>query len=99
MRTADPKSFYVYYPCIMPQDEIEEAVHFLDKGGNLKQSVAVTRPPAYEDFAVRDSYDPKNAASLDSFGPTVTMPLGNIVIGRSGDKVKPFKNPRYCVLC
>lgn len=88
MRTADPKSFYVYYPCIMPQDEIEEAVHLLEKGGKLKQSIAVTRPPAYEDFAARESYDSKNPAPLESFGETVTMPLGNIVIGRSGDKVR-----------
>lgn len=87
MRTADPKSFYVYYPCIMPQDEIEEAVHFLETGGETVQSIPVTRPPAYEDFGERDSYDSKEAPSLESFGPTVKMPLGNIVIGRSGDKV------------
>ena len=86
MRTADPKSFYVYYPCIMPQDEIEEAVHFLDKGGETKKSISVTRPPAYEDFGGRDSYDTVNPVPLESFGPTVTMPLGNIVIGRSGDQ-------------
>lgn len=86
MRTADPKSFYVYYPCIMPQDEIEEAVHILDKGGEVKESFPVTRPPKYEEFGERDSYDTANAVPLESFGPTVTMPLGNIVIGRSGDK-------------
>lgn len=71
----------------MPQDEIEEAVHFLQKGGKQGQSFPVTRPPAYEDFGGRESYDAKDAPPLDSFGPTVTMPLGNIVIGRSGDKV------------
>lgn len=87
MRTADPKSFYVYYPCIMPQDEIEEAVHFLQKGGIPGQSMTVTRPPAYEEFGERESYDPKDAPSMESFGPTVRMPLGNIAIGRSGDKV------------
>lgn len=86
MRTADPKSFYVYYPCIMPQDEIEEAVHLLEKGGKVKQSIAVTRPPKYEELQPRESYDPVNPIPLESFGPTVRMPLGNIVIGRSGDK-------------
>ncbi|KAK5462942.1 hypothetical protein LTS15_002654 [Exophiala xenobiotica] len=86
MRTADPKSFYVYYPCIMPQDEIEEAVHLLDKEGRTKQSISVTRPPKYEGLEDRKSYDPANPTPLDSFGPTVRMPLGNIVIGRSGDK-------------
>ncbi|KAK4551373.1 hypothetical protein LTR86_011214 [Recurvomyces mirabilis] len=87
MRTADPKTFYVYYPCIMPQDEIQEAVHILSKGGKVQQSLSVTRPPAYEEFLEkRDSYDTHNPTPLDSFGPTVKMPLGNIVIGRSGDK-------------
>lgn len=71
----------------MPQDEVEEAVHLLEKGGNTKQSIPVTRPPAYEYFdEKRDSYDPVNPTPLESFGPTVPMPLGNIVIGRSGDK-------------
>jgi len=71
----------------MPQDEIEEAVHFLDKGGKLKESIPVTRPPAYEDWnGDRESYDTKIPVSLESFGPTISMPLGNIVIGRSGDK-------------
>ena len=86
MRTADPKSFYVYYPCIMPQDEIEEAIHILDKAGNTAKSIPVTRPPAYEALTDRESYDTANPIALDSFGPTVRMPLGNIVIGRSGDK-------------
>ena len=92
MRTADPKSFYVYYPCIMPQDEIEEAVHFVEKGGKTSKSIPVTRPPAYENFGDRESYDTKDPKPLDSFGETVTMPLGNIVIGRSGDKVRGFRS-------
>jgi len=86
MRTADPKSFYVYYPCIMPQDELEEVVHFLEKGGATQRSFESGHPPAYEDFGDRESYDPVDPVPLESFGPTVTMPLGNIVIGRSGDK-------------
>lgn len=70
----------------MPQDEIEEAVHLLNKGGEVKQSFPVTRPPAYEEFGERESYDTANPVPLESFGPTKRMPLGNIVIGRSGDK-------------
>lgn len=87
MRTADPKSFYVYYPCIMPQDEIEEAVHLLEKGGKVKKTIPVTRPPAYEEWSgKRDSYDPVNPTPLESFGPTKRIPLGDLIIGRSGDK-------------
>lgn len=70
----------------MPQDEIEEAVHILEKGGAVKKSFPVTRPPKYEALEARESYDTANPVSLESFGETVRMPLGNIVIGRSGDK-------------
>ncbi|KAI1629844.1 hypothetical protein EDD37DRAFT_70382 [Exophiala viscosa] len=86
LRTADPKSFYVYYPCIVSQDAIEEAVHILGRGGKVKQSIQCTRPPAYEAIEERESYDTRDPVPLDSFGPTVAMPLGNIALGRSGDK-------------
>lgn len=87
MRTADPKSFYVYYPCIMPQSELEEGVHFLSKGGSTTKSFQTGHPSKYEEWSgQRDSYDTSNPIALDTFGPTKRMPLGNIVIGRSGDK-------------
>lgn len=86
MRTADPKSFYVYYPCIMPQDEITEAVHLLSPGGATHKTIPVTRPPAYEPLETRQSYNTTNPIDLSTLGPTVRMPLGNILIGRSGDK-------------
>lgn len=86
MRTADPKSFYVYYPCLIPQDDIHEAVHILAKGGATQQTISVTQPPAYEEVEERESYNPSHPTALESFGPTTRMPLGNIVIGRSGDK-------------
>jgi hypothetical protein len=86
MRTADPKTFYVYYPCIMPQDEIIEAAHLLDRNGHTKETIYVNRPPRYEAFGERESYDSPNPKAIESFGETVRMPLGNIVIGRSGDK-------------
>lgn len=70
----------------MPQDEIEEAAHMLEKGGKTKQTIPVTRPPAYEKFGDRESYDTANPVPLESFGETVSMPLGNILVGRSGDK-------------
>ena len=71
----------------MPQDEIEEAVHFLDKGGETKETITCTHPQAYEEWDdKRDSYDPSKPIPLEDFGPTKSMPLGNIVIGRSGDK-------------
>lgn len=70
----------------MPQDEISEAVHLLAKGGKVEQTIPVTRPPKYEALEPRESYDTANPVPLESFGETVSMPFGNIVIGRSGDK-------------
>ncbi|KAF2100382.1 DUF1446-domain-containing protein [Rhizodiscina lignyota] len=58
LRTADPKSFYVYYPALVSQDEIKEAVHLLGPGGKTVKSIECTRPPAYEKMGERESYDP-----------------------------------------
>lgn len=86
LRTADPKSFYVYYPGIVAQSGIQEAAHILAKGGKIAKTIECTRPPAYEDMAERESYDTRNPVPLESFGPTVRRPMGDIVLGRSGDK-------------
>lgn len=86
LRTADPKSFYVYYPSLVEQDAIKEAAHILEVGGMVAKTIECTRPPKYEAMGERDSYDPTDPVSLDSFGPCVRQPLGNIALGRSGDK-------------
>ncbi|KAL1889954.1 hypothetical protein Sste5346_008532 [Sporothrix stenoceras] len=91
LRTADPKSFYVYYPCIVSQDEIKEAVHILAPAGKdgkitIAQTLECTRPPLYEPIPPRESYNTRNLIDLAALGKTVDMPLGNIALGRSGDK-------------
>lgn len=70
----------------MSQDEIEEAAHILGPGGKTVETIPCTRPPKYEAIEERESYDTANPVPPDSFGPTVSMPLGNIALGRSGDK-------------
>lgn len=43
-------------------------------------------PKLTEPLAPRDDYETQNAASLETFGPTQTRPLGDIALARSGDK-------------
>lgn len=61
-------------------------MHILGPGGKTQQTIQCTRPPAYKPIEERDSYETVNPIALDSLGPFVTMPLGNIALGRSGDK-------------
>ncbi|TVY17127.1 hypothetical protein LARI1_G006006 [Lachnellula arida] len=86
LRTMAPKSFYAYYPAILPQDDLDEAAHLLDQNGNVSNSFASGHPSKYEALEKRPSYDSVNPLPLDSFGPTTAMRLGNLILGRSGDK-------------
>ena len=85
-KDGDPKSFIVYYPSIIEQSKIHEAVHMLSSDGTLAESYDCPSPAKLEAVGKRPSYDPASPISLDSFGRTIVMPLGNIVLGRSGDK-------------
>ncbi|PHH86880.1 hypothetical protein CDD83_9634 [Cordyceps sp. RAO-2017] len=88
-RTILPKPFMGYYPAVVSQQELEEAVTILaskpDKS-TPERRFKVGPPKITEELAARESYDTANPSSLDSFGPKVTRPLGDLVLGRSGDK-------------
>lgn len=43
-------------------------------------------PPRFEPLETRSSYDTTNPVSLDSFGSTVDIRLGDVALARSGDK-------------
>ncbi|VUC21613.1 unnamed protein product [Clonostachys rosea] len=83
-RTAAPKPFLAYYPAIIPQTEIEESISIIRPGG-IDKSV-VGPPVVTEPLQARANYETAQPVSLDSFGPTVSRPLGDIALGRSGDK-------------
>jgi len=85
MRTAIPKSFLGYYPAIIPQSELDEAANILAADGKLQRFV-VGPPGKVEPVQARDNYEPVNPVPLESFGPTESRPIGDIVLGRSGDK-------------
>jgi len=78
-----PKSYLAYYPGVVAQDKLTEAVHFLD---GTARSFDVGHPPAYEALAPRHNYAPTNPKPLESFGETTIRPLGDIALARSGDK-------------
>ncbi|KAL5357749.1 hypothetical protein BJX96DRAFT_172820 [Aspergillus floccosus] len=85
MRQAEGKPYYEYHPALLPQSAVKQRVHLL---WDVQQTI-IDMPLAPE-FRTYDrqqpTYETKNPVPLDSFGPTVRLPLGRIVLGRSGDK-------------
>lgn len=78
-----PVPFLGYFPAIVAQDEIEEAVNIL--GMEPKRHV-VGPPKQTAPLAKRDDYEPTNPVDLSQFGPTILAPLGDVALARSGDK-------------
>lgn len=85
MRQAEGKPYYEYHPALLPQSSVKQRVHLL-----WDTPQPVIEMPLAPEFRTYDrqqpTYETKNPVSLDSFGPTVRLPLGKIVLGRSGDK-------------
>ncbi|PWY92836.1 DUF1446-domain-containing protein [Aspergillus heteromorphus CBS 117.55] len=82
-RTAMPIRFLAYYPAPIKQADIHETINFID-GPNAIHSYETSHPPQYKEPGMRESYDPSHPKTLQ--GPTKKLPLGDIAIGRSGDK-------------
>lgn len=88
-RTAIPKPYLSYYPAIYPQSSLKTAVNLLcvGKDGDVRiERHATTAPEKFEDLGKRETYEPKNAVDLKSFGETRKARLGDIALARSGDK-------------
>jgi hypothetical protein len=85
MRQAEGKPYYEYHPALLPQSQVQQRVHLL-----FEAPSNIIDMPLAPEFRTYDrqqpSYETKNPAPLDSFGPTVRLPLGKLVLGRSGDK-------------
>lgn len=88
-RTAEPKPFLGYYPAIIPQSSLDEGVHLLPSAtepqGQNKR-FAVGPPKKTDPVGKRDNYETNNPVPLGQFGPAQMRPLGDIALGRSGDK-------------
>lgn len=83
MRQAEGKPYYEYHPALLPQSEFKQRVHCLWQ----QKIVDIAPPPEFRTFdRQQPSYETKDPVDLSSFGETVRLPLGKIVLGRSGDK-------------
>jgi hypothetical protein len=93
MRQAEGKPYYEYHPSLLPQSALQQRVHLLwdgDEKEGHKDGKKVVDIPLAPEFRTYDrqqpSYETANPVDLTSFGPTARLPLGSIVLGRSGDK-------------
>ena len=85
-RTAMPEPFLSFYPALYPQSQIAERASILGKGGAVESILDAGSPPRFEALVPRENYDPASSLSLSSFGNAVLVKLGDVILGRSGDK-------------
>ncbi|KAI1259602.1 DUF1446-domain-containing protein [Xylariaceae sp. FL1019] len=84
-RLAEGKPYYEYHPALLPQSAIPQQVHFLWDGA--PKTITMELAPEFRTYdRQQPSYETANPVELSSFGPTVRLPLGRVVLGRSGDK-------------
>ncbi|KMU91033.1 hypothetical protein CIHG_08969 [Coccidioides immitis H538.4] len=86
MRTAIPRPYLAFYPALYPQQALNETVTFLNPSGADDFSIAAGHPSRYEPLEARCNYETDGPCDLCSFGPMKTVRLGDIALGRSGDK-------------
>ncbi|GAB7342429.1 hypothetical protein MBLNU457_g0639t1 [Dothideomycetes sp. NU457] len=84
MRTAIPRPYLAFYPALWPQKDIHEVVHFVDGSGSITSEYPVSPPRNVEDLEQRSSYDTTDPRPFE--GPTRKVRLGDVALGRSGDK-------------
>lgn len=80
-RTIVPKEINSFYPAIIEQSRLKEGVTFV--GGATYEAEKVAH---FEPIGVRVSYDTAQPSDAAGFGETVTAPLSEFVLARSGDK-------------
>ncbi|MCJ1477258.1 hypothetical protein MMC13_005929 [Lambiella insularis] len=86
LRTLVPVPYPAYYPAIIPQSLLVEAVHLLTTPNKSAKTFSTGSPPEFASMSLRPSSDTTHPMSLSSFGLTTFIPLGTIVLARSGDK-------------
>ena len=90
IRQVAGKEFYEYWAALLPQSVVKHKVNTMWSN----EQIDIPVPASVKDYDVRQwSYDTKDPAPLDSFGPTTRAPLGFVVLGRSGDKASGKHDP------
>ncbi|OAL30960.1 hypothetical protein AYO22_01255 [Fonsecaea multimorphosa] len=82
IRTAVPKPYLAYFPALIPQSSLHETATIL-KPETIIEAGNVT---VVEELLPSLDYDTKDPVPLEQFGPTVNVPMGQVVYARSGDK-------------
>lgn len=87
IRQSAGKEYYEYWAALLPQKEVSHKVNLMW----AKKAIDIAVPKAIEEYGYKReerqwSYETKDPAALESFGPTTMGPLGWVVLGRSGDK-------------
>ena len=93
VRQAEGKPYYEYHPSLLPQSAVKQRVHCIWDGETSsgfqdgKKTLDIPLAPTFQDYSRQQpSYETHSPIPLAHFGPTVRLPLGSIVLGRSGDK-------------
>ncbi|CAN9266530.1 unnamed protein product [Alternaria alternata] len=93
VRQAEGKPYYEYHPSLLPQSAVKQRVHCIWDGETSsgfqdgKRTLDIPLAPTFQDYSRQQpSYETHSPIPLAHFGPTVRLPLGSIVLGRSGDK-------------
>ncbi|RAL02813.1 acyclic terpene utilization AtuA family protein [Aspergillus ibericus CBS 121593] len=81
-RTAIPRPFLAYYPALIKQADIDETINLINDADDIR-SYDTGHPQHYQDLVLRENYDPDCHVFT---GPTKQLRLGEIALGRSGDK-------------
>ncbi|RYC61326.1 hypothetical protein CHU98_g4903 [Xylaria longipes] len=83
---AIPIPFLGYFPALVAQNRIEESVSIIGQKGEVEARLVVGPPRTMEELAPRENYDPMSPHALSSFGLSRSIPFGDIILARSGDK-------------
>jgi hypothetical protein len=85
-RTMAPMPFLAFFPGIIAQSQLREQIAIMGETSADIKILDVGHPAKTEALAPRDNYEPTDPVDLTMFGPTKSVPLGAIALGRSGDK-------------
>lgn len=82
VRTSLPKPYFEYWVSLLSQSLVNHQVHLPDG-----QAITIPPPIHVRTYPAQQlSYETTSPVSLTTFGPTEFHPLGERVLGRSGDK-------------
>ncbi|CAI7639513.1 unnamed protein product [Penicillium glandicola] len=86
IRGALPRPYLGYFPALYPQAKLNEKALILDSSGNIARELPAGHPAVYSPVEPRANNDPEDTDPVTPFDSLTTIPLGDIVLARSGDK-------------